>query len=70
MPSVKCSVSDCTYWATGNECRAKVIMIKTNERANDAFYAEFASEDFVEDRKQMTAISEQTCCQTFKPKTD
>jgi hypothetical protein len=70
MPSVSCSVSECTYWKSGNDCGAQEIMIKVNERASDTFYAEFASEDFVEDRKQMTAISEQTCCHTFKRKTD
>jgi hypothetical protein len=70
MPTVSCSVSECTFWRKGNECNAKQILIKVNERASDAFYAEFASEDFVEERKQMTEISEQTCCHTFQRKTD
>lgn len=70
MPNVKCSVSDCHFWKKGNECSAKEIMINVNERTSDAFYAEFASEDFVEDRKEMTQISEQTCCRTFRPRTD
>jgi hypothetical protein len=71
MPKgVSCSVSDCSYWKAGNACVAEEILIKVNQRASDAFYAEFASEDFVEDRNEMTAISEQTCCHTFKRKSD
>jgi hypothetical protein len=70
MPKVSCSVSECSYWEKGNLCQAKEIIIKVNERASDAFYAEFASEDFIEDRKEMIAISEQTCCYTFQRKTD
>jgi hypothetical protein len=70
LPNVSCNVSDCSFWKTGNKCDAGEILIRMNERVSDAFYAEFASEDFAEERKEMTALPEQTCCYTFKRKAD
>jgi len=66
MPDVNCSVANCTYWAEGNRCAAKSIMIEIDEHANADLSSEFA-DDF-EGHKDKAASVRNTCCHTFEPK--
>jgi hypothetical protein len=69
MPIVKCSVSNCEYWAEGNNCSADTIMVEIDRHANADFNAEFAGEFAYDSNHQDTASSSSnTCCHTFKPK--
>lgn len=64
MPNgVKCSVSNCTFWKEGNKCNADQIQVDLDQHAS--FYAEFASESFV-DHQDEASESSVTCCQTFR----
>lgn len=69
MPQVKCSVSNCEYWAEGNRCHADMIMIDIDKHANAEFDTEFAGESFDSDHQDEAKESSKTCCHTFKPKT-
>ncbi|MCZ8518737.1 MULTISPECIES: DUF1540 domain-containing protein [Paenibacillus] len=66
MPNVKCSVSNCQFWANGNNCHANNIMIEIDQHANLAYDTEFGL-DF-EDHKDQAASERSTCCHTFEPK--
>lgn len=67
MPQVKCSVSNCYYWAEGNECAADMILIDIDQYAAEAYDEEFADEQFIYHQAEAEASSS-TCCHTFKPK--
>ncbi|SMO49818.1 DUF1540 domain-containing protein [Melghirimyces algeriensis] len=68
MPEVKCSVSNCTYWETGNNCGADAIMVDIDEHA-EREYDETIGGEPVDTVHQDTADhSAETCCHTFKPK--
>ena len=67
MPKVKCSVSNCKYWAQGNECKADVIMIEVDRHANANFNEEFSGESFDSEHKDIAANAANTCCHTFEP---
>lgn len=77
MPEVKCSVSNCSYWAQGNHCVAETVMIDIDSHNDyDVFDEEFAEEGFhtsnhadVEHQDQV-ADGSATCCHTFKPTCD
>lgn len=66
MPEVKCSVANCVYWAQGNNCNAKSIMIEVDKHAEVGYDNEFAS-DF-NDHQDRAASVRNTCCHTFEPK--
>ncbi|WP_282941492.1 DUF1540 domain-containing protein [Paenibacillus sp. RC67] len=66
MPDVKCSVSNCNFWAEGNQCAAKSIMIDIDQHAQASFDSEFAN-DF-EDHQDQASSVRNTCCHTFEPK--
>lgn len=68
MPQVKCSVSNCAYWARGNECRADLIMIEIDKHARARFNEEFAGESFDSEHRDIAQDSSTTCCHTFEPK--
>jgi hypothetical protein len=68
MPQVKCSVANCSYWSTGNNCSADMIMIDIDKHADARFKAEFAGETFDTEHTDYAAQSRETCCHTFKPK--
>jgi hypothetical protein len=66
---VKCSVSNCTYWKTGNDCTAPAIMVTVDQHGNSSFKEEIANEIAVDLSHMDTARnSAHTCCHTFKPK--
>lgn len=68
-PEVKCSVSNCTYWAQGNNCSAEMIMVEIDSHAKANFNAEFAGEyGYDSKHKDVASTSSATCCHTFKPK--
>lgn len=69
MPDVKCSVSNCEYWASGNECIAPAIMVEIDRHANRNFNEELAGEIGVStDHQDHATSSAHTCCHTFKPR--
>lgn len=68
MPEVKCSVSNCTYWGQGNQCRADLIMIEVDKHSDARFRSEFAGEEFDSEHKDVAPSGSSTCCHTFKPK--
>ena len=69
MPEgVKCSVSNCSYWAHGNRCAADEIMVDVDKHALADYGSEFADEGLGVDHKDEAADSSVTCCHTFKPK--
>lgn len=68
MPQVKCSVSNCEYYATGNNCNADVIMIDIDQHAKAEYNEEFAGESFDSDHEDKASRSSATCCHTFKSK--
>ena len=68
MPEgVKCSVSNCSFWAQGNQCVASQIMVDVDKHASADYSSEFA-DGLGTDHKDMATDSSVTCCHTFKPK--
>jgi hypothetical protein len=69
MPeNVKCSVSNCVYWGTGNKCQAELIMVEIDKHAKKEFNAEFAEIGFDSKHHDYAGDPSATCCHTFKPK--
>ncbi|WP_379929919.1 DUF1540 domain-containing protein [Marinicrinis sediminis] len=69
MPEgVKCSVSNCAFWDTGNQCGAPMINIDIDQHAGADYTAEFAQEPIAVSHKDTASKSSSTCCHTFKPK--
>lgn len=68
MPKVKCSVSNCEYWETDNNCGADLIMIEIDRHAGKSFHAEFAGEGFDSGHKDTAGSASATCCHTFEPR--
>ena len=68
MPEVKCSVSNCEYWAQGNNCIADVIMIEIDRHAHANFDEEFAGETYDSNHRDKAYSSSYTCCHTFEMK--
>ncbi|GFR37431.1 hypothetical protein PRECH8_07270 [Insulibacter thermoxylanivorax] len=68
MPQVKCSVANCAYWTSGNNCTAELIMIEIDKHANAKLDSEFAGETFDTEHQDYAAAIQETCCHTFKPK--
>jgi hypothetical protein len=68
MPEVKCSVANCEYWATNNNCTAKSILIDVDQHANADFSSEFAGEDGHTNHKDNASSVRNTCCHTFEPR--
>ncbi len=68
MPEVKCSVSDCTYWESKNNCKADAIMIEIDKHSDAKFKAEFAGESFDTEHRDKAYKSSNTCCHTYRPR--
>jgi hypothetical protein len=67
MPEVRCSVSNCTYWAQGGGCSADKILVEIDTHANRDFSSEFGEiGDGV--HKDVAQTSSATMCHTFKKK--
>ncbi|WP_257345983.1 DUF1540 domain-containing protein [Pseudalkalibacillus decolorationis] len=69
MPTVKCNVSNCTYWAEGNNCHADAILVEIDGHANEEYNmssdGDLLGEASHKDKAEDVA---QTCCHTFRPK--
>ncbi|MDQ0189102.1 DUF1540 domain-containing protein [Alicyclobacillus cycloheptanicus] len=63
---VKCSVSNCEYWARGNECVAGSILVSVDKHANANLKEEFGM--LGGEHQDTAAGSAETCCHTFKEK--
>lgn len=66
MTQVKCSVSNCSYWESGNRCAADMIMIEIDQHASAKFQEEFASEYGDSNHQDKVLSAQSTCCQTFQ----
>jgi hypothetical protein len=68
MPNVevRCSVSNCNFYLSGNNCGAPEIMVEIDEHS-------FPKEEFADELGVQTehidyaSTSKNTCCRTFKP---
>jgi hypothetical protein len=68
MPNVevKCSVSNCHFYESGNNCGAPAIMVEIDRHS-------FAKEEFANElgvqteHIDMAGTSKNTCCRTFRP---
>jgi hypothetical protein len=69
MPQgVKCSVSNCTYWAQGNNCSATAIMVDVDSHAGANYREEIGEIGVSSTHKDQASSSSETCCHTFKAK--
>lgn len=69
MPTVKCNVSNCTYWAEGNNCHADAILVEIDEHSNENYNMSSAGELTGEARhKDQARDIAETCCHTFRRK--
>lgn len=66
MPEVKCSVSNCEYWAKGNHCVAEAIMVEIDQHSEQE--VEFANEGFTSMHHDEATSTSNTCCHTFEAK--
>nr|WP_134704311.1 DUF1540 domain-containing protein [Ammoniphilus sp. YIM 78166] len=69
MPNVevKCSVSNCSYYAEGNNCAAPAIMVEVDRHAH--YNEEMGNELGIQtEHKDRATNSAETCCRTFRPK--
>lgn len=69
MPEVACSVSNCYFWKENNRCGAEMIKIDIDKHAKDKFDTEFAWENDEGTHQDVALSTEETCCETFRPKT-
>lgn len=67
MPEVRCSVSNCEYWAKGGGCNANSILVEIDAHAGQDFNMEIGEigEGVHKDVAQNSAA---TMCHTFKAK--
>ena len=68
MPEVRCSVSNCEYWAKGGACVADSILVEIDAHANRNFATEFGDDLGENVHRDHAANSAATMCQTFKQK--
>ncbi|WP_335868894.1 DUF1540 domain-containing protein [Bacillus sp. 2205SS5-2] len=62
---VKCSISNCTFWGSGNQCNAETIQVDLDAHAN--FSYEMAVELGEFSHQDNAGTSAETCCKTFNP---
>lgn len=69
MPIVKCNVSNCEYWADGNQCAADAILVEIDSHASND-YQMTATGGLIGMAAHMDEAQEaaETCCHTFEPK--
>lgn len=66
--NVKCSVSNCYFWSSNNDCAAPAIMVTVDKHANASFTEEIADEIMVDlNRTDDAKNALNTCCHTFRP---
>lgn len=63
---VKCSVSNCEYWASGNNCVANSILVSVDKHADANLKEEFGM--MGGEHQDSASNSADTCCHTFKQK--
>ncbi len=68
MPDVRCSVSNCTYWAEGGKCAADAILVEIDAHANANFNTEFGGDLGENVHHDYAETSTATMCHTFKKK--
>jgi hypothetical protein len=63
---VRCTVSNCVYWAAENRCAAEQILVEIDQHARN-YLSEIGEIGSPEHQDRATSSS-MTCCHTFKPK--
>jgi hypothetical protein len=63
---VRCTVSNCTYWAAENRCAADAILVEIDQHTKN--YKLEIGEIGVPEHSDHAVNSSMTCCHTFKPK--
>lgn len=66
MSDIKCTVTDCTFWAKGNNCAAEAIEVNGNPVAQQC--KPQADMEVGEIGKAQASTSTDTMCKTFKQK--
>lgn len=68
-PVVNCNVANCSFWAKGNKCGAEEILVEIDGNSHNNDYEMEVSQDLTaHPHIEYADTSEETCCQTFKPK--
>ncbi|MFD2171772.1 DUF1540 domain-containing protein [Tumebacillus lipolyticus] len=67
MPEVRCSVSNCEYWANGGGCNANSILVEIDAHAGKNFDSE-VGEIGEGVHKDYAPNCSATMCHTFKKK--
>ncbi|AEI46172.1 DUF1540 domain-containing protein [Paenibacillus mucilaginosus] len=68
-PMVKCSISNCEYWESGNNCSAEVIMIEVNAHADKPGTQSKDGLEYDSRHQDQASGVIDTCCQTFEERT-
>ncbi|MFC4779128.1 DUF1540 domain-containing protein [Paenibacillus sp. GCM10023252] len=64
-PMVKCSVENCEYWESGNNCVAETIMIEINAHADKPLSQGHGHEQYDTKHQDTASGVVDTCCHTF-----
>ena len=67
MAEIKCTVDSCVYY-DNKMCTANKIEVAKNIKTAGGYEMEAATESAIFDNKGMTKNSNETKCNTFKPK--
>ncbi|MCR4397518.1 MAG: DUF1540 domain-containing protein [Firmicutes bacterium] len=67
--NIRCSVSNCHYWADGNYCSAEQIVV-TSDRMGDTTPHTFNALEASQFPRTPAGSSMETCCKTFVTKGD
>jgi hypothetical protein len=69
MVEVRCSVSSCYFWQAGNACGAESIWVRRSTAPVRAEAGRLeASGEFLAAADDAPLTSEDTCCQTYRPR--
>ncbi|MDI7248210.1 MAG: DUF1540 domain-containing protein [Bacillota bacterium] len=74
ITGVKCTVSECAYWGSGNVCEADAIEVNRNPaqrgaaRGADMEVGRIGERGEARGRGLSARTSEHTMCKTFRPK--
>ncbi|TLS36289.1 DUF1540 domain-containing protein [Pseudalkalibacillus caeni] len=68
MPTVKCNVSNCNYWAEGNNCSADAILVEIDSHAEHPYKIQGGELEGEAKHKDEADKTAETCCHTFELK--
>jgi hypothetical protein len=68
MVEVNCSVSACYFWRVGNACSAESIWVRRQGAPARAEGEMDMSGEFLAPQEPAPITSDDTCCQTYRPR--